>query len=50
VQPVATLDPKLSADGVPSSVSAFYQFNDVSCFKLDRPYTSGDKNDNEVKV
>jgi hypothetical protein len=50
VQPVATIDPKLTADGVPCSVSAFYLHNDVSIFKLDRPYGGGDKNDNEAKV
>jgi hypothetical protein len=51
VQPVAAIDPKLMADEVPSSVSAFFRYNDVSTFKLDRPYAAGvEKSDNEAKV
>jgi len=50
IRPVAEVDPRLTADGVPSSVSEFYHVNNVFKFKLDRPYYSGDKNDNEVKV
>ena len=50
MNPVADVDPLLTAEGVPSSVSAFYRDNSVFKFRLDRPYHSGDKNDDDVKV
>jgi len=50
VRAEADVKPCFLADEVPDAVTAFYRVNDVSRFRLDRPFYSGDKTDGEVKV
>jgi len=50
VSPEADIDPCYLADDVPDAVTAFYRVNQVSKFRLDRPFYSGDKSDGDVKV
>jgi len=50
VRAEANVQPCYLADDVPDAVAAFYRVNDVSRFRLDRPFYTGDKSDGDVKV